>query len=196
MINDYLKINQKINFNLLNIVKTLDYNDKTIMIYGKNESFKKIICKDIIDNNKDKTFLYVDTYFNDNTFYNYKNVLLFLDNKYENIIDYISNIEKGILDCLIIDTISSVTSEEDSWKEQKKRYELVNKYIKEIASLCYKKKIICMFLNTINYKNNASNMTQQLEKLFHLIIELNDNRIITIKRNRLSNRTGELKYGM
>lgn len=133
-------------------------------IFGASESGKTALALNIIKDNPDKTFIYVDTYYssqvNPNTLSN--NSFVMKSNRFSDIINILDNIDKDTCDYLIIDSFSNLYFEEESMKDNSFIY--FNNAIKNIIDKAFKKNISILLLNTINGQGKPYNHCKELSK--------------------------------
>ena len=88
-------------------------NNPLIHISGDIEIGKTSLALEIMYKNPDKTFLYIDTYFQLQEYQLSKNSILFKSNIIEEITSFINIIDNNILDYIILDGMSNLISEEE-----------------------------------------------------------------------------------
>lgn len=177
----------------------LDNLSKGILITGGEETGKTLLALDIIKDNKDKTFLYIDVLCSLNRPPE-DNAFLLLGNDINYIIEFVRELDRDILDCVILDGLSYITSDEDDWTCESLRYEEVQKHIVNLLTLCASKNIMLIAFNHFNAKGTSSNISIKLKQQFQVIAELGessimeDNKIvlnINTTRDLLSNDLGK-----
>lgn len=151
----------------------LDNLSKAILVTGGEDSGKTVLSLSTIKNNSDKTFLYIDTLCSLNKAPT-DNSLLLLGNDIFYIMEFIKELDRNILDCVIIDGISHITSEEDDWGCENLRYEVVQKHICTLLTLCASKNIMLIAINTFNAKGTSSNISNKLKQQFQIQAELKE----------------------
>lgn len=142
-----------------------------IHIYGGEETGKTRLALDIMKENPDKIFIYMDVNFNlsydlsDNVFY-------LKDNNIDNLLNLIDMISKNEINVLIIDGFGNLTYNNEIMGTYDKRYEVFNKLIGKLIDKCYSKNIMLIAFNTVNGRNNATCFSKQIERQCSLNIEL------------------------
>ena len=153
-------------------------NNPLIHISGDIEIGKTSLALEIMYKNPDKTFLYIDTYFQLQEYQLSKNSILFKSNIIEEITSFINIIDNNILDYIILDGMSNLISEEEFSSSSNiyidNRYIKLNNWIKEILNICLNKKITLIIFNTINGKGQAYNYSSQINQLCSLDLKIID----------------------
>lgn len=170
-----------------------------IEIYGDENTAKTLFAKNLVANNPNKIFLYMDTYCKLNI--DKDNTILLRSNKIEDLFNLLEHKYSADIDVIIIDAISYVYMIEDEGNTL--RYESYLKMVKNLIDICFKKKIVLILLNTTNGAGNAYCSTYQLRHLINTIvkfektdIKLNETETITsiIEKNKMGSRTNHLLY--
>ena len=171
---------KNIDFYILGKHLELDRLNKAVLITGSTESGKTLIALDTMNNNMDKSILYIDTMQSVNRMLP-DNTILMSTNDLDYIENYLREVDKEDLDCLIIDGLSNLTSDDDDWNCEKLRYETVQKYITSLLTLCASKNIFLIAINTFNMRGTSSNLSNKLTQQFQVIASLN--RVIEVGSN-------------
>ena len=158
------------------ILKPFEIKQKVILLHGGTTTGKSLYGINIIKQNPDKTFLYIDAFGTSRLDLDMDNAYIFNSNVLEEIEDCLRLLEFNTLDCLIVDGISSLTSSRDTWDTQELRYKIVNDYILSIVTLCSSKNTILFAINTDNAKGINSNLSNKTKESIHTIIKLSDGR--------------------
>ena len=100
----------------------------------------------------------------------------FKSNIKEEIYSYIESIEEGTLDYIIIDGFSNLISI-DEFKNNteiyiENRYLLLNAWFKSFLELCTSKKITLIVMNTLNWKGEPYNFSNQIKQLCSLDLKI------------------------
>lgn len=172
---------------VLNVLEpfTKTFNKKSLIhIYGAENTGKTELALYIIEQNKDKVFLYVDTYGNIKD--TPDNCLLLRTNKESLIVSLLNELESNTVDCIIIDSYSNILSKTDNWDAE--TYEVMQEALEHIHNIAVKKNCTLMLLNTENSNGNAFNRTNYLKinsfielRLLHYYTEANIIELATIK---------------
>lgn len=160
-----------------------------IHISGDSEIGKTSLALEIIYRNPNKTFLYIDTYFQITESHLNDNMQFFKSNIKEEIYSFIESIEEGTLDYIIIDSFSNLISIDELKNNTdiyiENRYLLLNDWLKKFLELCTSKKITLIVMNTLNWKGEPYNFSNQIKQLCSLDLKIinkvyNDNNSYTI----------------
>lgn len=136
-----------------------NFNKKSLIhIYGGPSTGKTSFALDIAYKNPDKSFIYIDTSSNiDST---PDNCLIFRTSTEVEIVSLLNEISSGICDCIILDYYSNILSKTEHWNSSS--YEVMQDALEHIHSLCVKKNITLILLNTLNGKGNPFNENDYL----------------------------------
>lgn len=137
----------------------VNFNKKSLIhIYGGLGTGKTTFAKDIVYKNQDKSFVYIDTY------YNIKNLpdncFLFRTSKESDILSLIYSMEIDDCDCIILDAYSNILSNTESWNVQ--TYKVMEEALMNIYNACVNKNCTLILINTKNTNEQAFNRTDYL----------------------------------
>lgn len=155
-----------------------------IHIYGDENKGKTLFALNLIKDNSDKSFIYVDTYFK--TYVNIDNCHILRSNTPSDIIDFINLADSNIIDCIVIDCISNIKLSDNQEKNRSNNYYIA---LKDICSAAFKKRITLILLNTVNGNGEAYCDSLQVKSLYSTVVKFNelianeDNSMFNIKAN-------------
>lgn len=129
-----------------------------VHIYGGESTGKTTFVLDLIKKNPDKIFLYIDTY--GNITHVPDNCFLFRTNKEKDIVEALENIDRNMVDCIIIDSYSNILSEEENWDSE--THIVMQKALERIHNIISNKNAVFILINTLNGKGKAFNRNQYL----------------------------------
>lgn len=136
------------------------FNKKSLIhIYGGQETGKTTFALNLINKNPDKSFIYIDTYYNIK--HTPDNCLLFPTAREKVIIDFLKKLKPGDCDVIILDAYSNILSNTESWNA--KSYTVMQDALEHIHTLAIKLNCTLILLNTTRYDNNAYNNTNYLK---------------------------------
>lgn len=124
-----------------------------MIFYGDSESGKSLLSLNLVNENPDLLFVYVDTHMQINSRSN-DNMLLFRTNSISSILSFFENVDENLVDVIILDDLSYIHSENESV-----RMTSLSSFLMSLFRICNLKNITLILLNTLNgsgemYLNN------------------------------------------
>lgn len=159
-----------------------------IHIAGAEECGKTTFCLEIMRQNPDKIFFYIDTYMSCKIPNDLNNVFLIRSNNAEVILSCIRMIGPKDVDCIIIDCLSNILV-----KDENDRINLFEDFMKKLSVLIASKKTILIGYNTLNGYDKPAGISYQIANLFSVSFYqtgevVNDEIIINLEPTKI--RTG------
>lgn len=167
-------LKQKENSNKINMYDEVFYDygpitpNRLIHFYGDPDCGKTTVAIDIIRDNINKSFIYINKNPDDlRKVKNFNNCSVFTSNIFEITLLYLKTLEPGLVDFVIIDDIHKMISQEELNSAFSKRLDnktIFDKYIKQLSLIAAQKKLNVIVFNGVNQMNNKSRYSYLIEK--------------------------------
>lgn len=166
------------------------------MFVGDSETGKSLLSLNLVRNNPNLSFVYIDTYMQISN--SCDNMFLFRDNDASNIISFLDSLDSNLADIVILDDFSYVESSEEGIM----RARAMSNFINQLFLICVRKNICLILLNSVNGIGNTYNFSNTLRYGCGTIVSLNpirvNNSIInisgTIEKSRYVDRNTVFEY--
>lgn len=162
----------------------------SILFYGDTESGKSLLAINMVNNNDNLIFAYIDTHMQINS--NLSNMLLIRMNSKDDILSLLEQIDDNLIDVLILDDLSFIYTD-----EEKSRITEINDFLINLYRICSSKNIFLFLLNTVNgkgemYMSNSKTILHNTNTIVRLsetnLNDMNINISGVIEKSKYSNK--------
>lgn len=141
---------------------------RLLHFYGHPDCGKTTVAKDLIESNKDNSFVYISNKLDDiNIMNRYENCTVMISNVFEKTLEFLESLTPELVDVVIIDNIHNMLSHEElvsAFTKKLDNADVLNKYIKQLTILAVKKKFNIIVFNGINLISNKSRYGHIIDK--------------------------------
>lgn len=140
---------------------------RMLQFYGLPDCGKTAMAREIIADNRGLSFVYISSKADSVKKMNFFNTTVFRSSIFEDIIDFISKIERDVVDIIIIDDIHTMLSKEEllsAFTKKLNTHEIFNKYIKRLSLLAAQKNTSIIIFNSVNIISGKSRYGFMIDK--------------------------------
>lgn len=141
------------------------------MFVGDTETGKSLLSLNLVNNNPDLAFVYIDTHMQIAN--SRDNMVLFRNNHIDNILNFIESFDSNLVDIVILDDLSYIHHSD----ENNLRIAEMAEFISRLFRICILKGISLILLNTINGAGQAYFNSNALRYGCSSIVNLNPTRV-------------------